>query len=303
MAGSAQKVVSWLANSATCARPQRNLPQMHGGMSGPRDEATSHVDAEENRSWQESMVSPTSLPSQDAERHVEVTGCTREGNPADGHCFWHAVRNCTGEDPATARQSVAIWLANNPEHPAWATTTSLLNAGLTTEWQVNASVQAFPEAFKDGLCVMHAPSNTAVWYQPCTEPTVLTCCTRRRPLLAWAILRGSREATATTAVALRNRAFQTVSSTLPRVLGGMLRPIIIDADAEVGEGSQTTHATAAALHAAGIQDVRTCEAAALAYPHDVDAAFWMDAHRAADGNGAVVGQPMQTSPRERASRQ
>ena len=60
-----------------CAPPQRNLPQMHGGMSGPRDEATSHVDAEENRTYRRAWFHQLAcqarmLSAMWKSRHVEL---------------------------------------------------------------------------------------------------------------------------------------------------------------------------------------------------------------------------------------
>ena len=89
----------------------------------------------------------------------------------EGECFWLSLAGVLG-DVESARRKVAAWLRCN-SHRASGDAGALEAGCLTTEWHVNATVQANPGAFPNGLIVFHEPRSLGVHYCPKSLPCVL----------------------------------------------------------------------------------------------------------------------------------
>ena len=94
-------------------------------------------------------------------------------NTGEGDCFWLSLQDIVGP-PGAARCKVAGWLQDHPNHPAHHEAALVAEAGLTTEWHVNATVQAYCASFPQGCFVFHQPSQCVVSYHPGSLPRVLS---------------------------------------------------------------------------------------------------------------------------------
>eukprot|EP00434_Breviolum_minutum_P028258 symbB.v1.2.024998.t1/scaffold2404.1/size80018/2 len=93
-------------------------------------------------------------------------------NTGAGDCFWLALAPEVGS-PDHARNVVASWLLEHHDHPATTDADDIRKGALTSEWHVNATVQAYQHVFREGLCVFHAPTQSAILYTPGRFPATL----------------------------------------------------------------------------------------------------------------------------------
>ena len=98
-------------------------------------------------------------------------GLVAEPNFGGGACFWLSLQAHVG--PAQdARKHVACWLRSHNGHPAHVDADSIELGSLTTEWHMDATVQASPLSFSSGLFVVHAPAKCIVQFLPHLAPQV-----------------------------------------------------------------------------------------------------------------------------------
>lgn len=67
-------------------------------------------------------------------------------NAGAGDCFWLALAPEVGS-PEHARNVVASWLLEHHDHPATTDADDIREGALTSEWHVNATVQAYQGRF------------------------------------------------------------------------------------------------------------------------------------------------------------
>ena len=115
-------------------------------------------------------VPPDQEPSCDDT--LAFMGFMPQPNTGGGDCFWLSLQTHIGS-VQQARKTVGRWLQSNIHHPAFCEADVLQAGGLTTEWQVNATVQAFQSALPSGLLVFHQPANTLILYAPQMAPVLL----------------------------------------------------------------------------------------------------------------------------------
>ena len=99
-------------------------------------------------------------------------GLVPSPNDGGGQCFWLSLSGSLGNVDA-ARSAVADWLRCS-EHQASADADDVEAGCLTTEWQVNATVQANAEMFGNGLLILHDPAAVGVRFFPGTQPKVVS---------------------------------------------------------------------------------------------------------------------------------
>ena len=90
-------------------------------------------------------------------------------NAGDGQCFWLSVADILGS-PGSARAQTASWLRSHPDHPSHISAAAVEQGCYVNGWQVNATVQAHPNAFTAGLLVFHVPSALLVHYRVGSQP-------------------------------------------------------------------------------------------------------------------------------------
>ena len=93
-------------------------------------------------------------------------------NAGEGDCLWLSLADEIG-DARQGRERVAAWLRNHSDHPAHCEAQAVASGALASEWHVNATVQAFPECFPQGLLVFHEPCAVVVQYQVGQSPRAL----------------------------------------------------------------------------------------------------------------------------------
>ena len=99
-------------------------------------------------------------------------GLVPSPNDGGGQCFWLSLSGSLGNVDA-ARSAVADWLRCS-EHQASADADDVEAGCLTTEWQVNATVQANADMFGNGLLILHDPAAVGVRFFPGTQPKVVS---------------------------------------------------------------------------------------------------------------------------------
>ena len=125
-------------------------------------------------SFPEEATSPQVLPSVPSNYGLAWEGWSFEPvpNAGAGDCFWLALVPEVGP-PEHARNVVASWLLEHHDHPATTEADDIREGALTSEWHVNATVQAYQHVFREGLCVLHAPTQSAILYTPGRFPATL----------------------------------------------------------------------------------------------------------------------------------
>ena len=96
-------------------------------------------------------------------------------NTGEGDCFWLSLQDIVGP-PGAARCKVAGWLQDHPNHPAHHEAALVAEAGLTTEWHVNATVQAYCASFPQGCFVFHQPSQCCVLSSRLSSSCLVSFC-------------------------------------------------------------------------------------------------------------------------------
>ena len=87
-------------------------------------------------------------------------------NSGQGHCFWLSLTQNNKQEADRLREQVASWLKGYPRHPASPDGEPILAGCLTTEWHVDAAVQAGGgQLFRD-LRVFHEPAGVLIKYAP-----------------------------------------------------------------------------------------------------------------------------------------
>ena len=101
-------------------------------------------------SFPEEATSPQVLPSVPSNYGygLEWEGWSFEPAPnaGAGDCFWLALAPEVGS-PEHARNVVASWLLEHHDHPATTDADDIREGALTSEWHVNATVQAYQGRF------------------------------------------------------------------------------------------------------------------------------------------------------------
>ena len=93
-------------------------------------------------------------------------------NDGDGDCFWCALEQIIDVGKSEAQRRVSAWLRQQKHRPA-----SLpLKSHFTTEWEVDAAVQALQTYLLSGLVVCHMPLDLFVVYRPLRSPLLLFDC-------------------------------------------------------------------------------------------------------------------------------